>query len=148
MANEEFNRIRDDYINARKQERENLIYHLKSDGYIVTTRGRAGSGYDDYSGGGKLDPPHDLRHHKWIDAKKGRVKFFISLNPYEVDNSSANPHHLYDRIGVQAYLNDNTETDIRTAMIITKWSLPITDKTWEELKMFLDKIARMFTEFV
>ena len=148
MTTDEFNRIRDEYINARRDERAIFIDYLKSDGYIVKTKGTAGSGHDDYSGGGKLNPPHDLRHHKWIDAEKGRVKFLISLNPYEVDNSSANPHHLYDRIGIQAYLHDNSETDIRTAMIITEWSLPITDEVWEKLKIFMSKIARMFTGFV
>ena len=147
MTTEEFNHIRDEYINARRDERATFIKYLKSDGYIVKTGGTAGSGLKDYSGGRKLNPSHDLRHHQWIDAEKDGVKFLISLNPYEVDNSTANPHHLYDRIGVQAYLNDNRETDIRTAMIITKWSLPITEEVWNELKIFMSKIIRMFTEF-
>lgn len=53
-------------------------------------------------------------------------------------------HHLYDRIGVQAYIGNNTETDIRTAMIITKWTLPITKSDGEELIAFLNTLIEMF----
>ena len=66
------------------------------------------------------------------------------INPYEVDSNSGNPHHLYDRIGVQAYLGNNDETNIRTAMIITKWSLPIDEDNGKELIDFLEKLIKMF----
>ena len=145
MESKEFNDIRKAYIDARAEERANLIKLLRENNYTVVTGGRAGQGFKDYSGGGKLDPPHDLRHHKWIDAQKERIKFLISLNPYEVDASSANPHHLYDRIGVQAYIGENKENDIRTAMIITKWSLPISKEAGNDFINFLEKIASMFT---
>lgn len=145
MESKEFNDIRKAYIDARAEERANLIKLLRENNYTVVTGGRAGQGSKDYSGGGKLDPPHDLRHHKWIDAQKGRIKFLISLNPYEIDTGSANPHHLYDRIGVQAYLGNNTETDIRTAMIITKWSLPLTQEVEEEFIDYLERLSNMFT---
>lgn len=138
-----FNEIREAYINARAEERTTLVEVLTDNGFEVKNRGSAGSGIKNY-GKAKLSPAHDLRHHKWIEAKRDGVSFLISLNPYEVDASTGNPHHLYDRIGVQAYLGDNTEAAIRTAMIITKWSLPFTEEIKRELLLFLEKLIRMF----
>jgi len=139
-----FNKIRNAYIKARATERTKLVELLRENQYTVITHGRAGQGNKNYSGSGKLNPPYDLSHHKWIDAQKAGVNFLISFNPLEVDGNTANPHHLYDRIGVQAYIGNNTETDIRTAMIITKWTLPITKSDGEELIAFLNTLIEMF----
>lgn len=144
MSTEDFNDIREKYITARAEQRNTIVSLLMANGYIVMTRGTAGSGRKNYSGAGKYNPPHDLRHHKWVEASKGGVNFLISLNPYEVDSNSGNPHHLYDRIGVQAYLGKNDETDIRTAMIITEWSLPINDNNGKALISFMEKLITMF----
>lgn len=144
MNTDNFNSIRDEYINARSKQRNKIVNLLEKNNFTVITRGTAGTGRKNYKGGGKYDPPHDLRHHKWIEANKNGVNFLISLNPYEVDSNSGNPHHLYDRIGVQAYLGNNDETNIRTAMIITKWSLPIDEDNGKELIDFLEKLIKMF----
>ena len=144
MNTDNFNSIRDEYINARSKQRNKIVNLLEKNNFTVIIRGTAGTGRKNYKGGGKYDPPHDLRHHKWIEANKNGVNFLISLNPYEVDSNSGNPHHLYDRIGVQAYLGNNDETNIRTAMIITKWSLPIDEDNGKELIDFLEKLIKMF----
>ena len=107
MENKDFDVIKKRYINARKEQRKSLIIFLSDNGYEVVNRGRAGRGIAEYTSGKTLTPAYDLSNHMWIEASKfidnGRseIHFLISLNPYEVDKNSGNPHHLYDRIGVQ-----------------------------------------------
>lgn len=141
-----FTDIKNEYINARIEQRCSLKAVLKENGYNVTKRG--GIGRANYkSGKNKLNPPHNLKHHQWIETSKNHVNILISLNPFDMDTNSGNPHHLYDRIGVQAYLNDNTEQDIRTSMIITRWSLPLSKLEQEELLHFLNKLVKWFEEW-
>lgn len=149
-----FDKIKECYINARKEQREGLIILLRNKGYSVVNRGRAGRGSAKYTSGKSLTPAYDLSNHMWIEASKSidsgssEIHFLISLNPYEVDKNSGNPHHLYDRIGVQAYIGENTVENMRTDMIITKWGLPLNDNSKNDFVEFLNKICSMFKTWI
>lgn len=156
MKKIDFDEIKRCYINARNEQRKSLIDSLvnEKNGYSVVTRGRAGRGSTKYTSGKSLTPTYDLSNHMWIEASKSiendndEVHFLISFNPYEVDKNSDNPHHLYDRIGVQAYIEENTVENMRTDMIITKWSLPLDDKERDDFINYLDKICAMFETWI
>lgn len=140
--------IKNEYINARIEQRCSLNAALIENGYNVKSGRNAGMGIINYqSGKNHLNPPHNLKHHQWIETSKNHVNILISLNPFDMDPHSGNLHHLYDRIGVQAYLHDNTEQDIRTSMIITRWSLPLSKLEQEELLHFLNKLVKWFEEW-
>lgn len=146
-----YNKVREDYIQARLKQRVNLMEKMEQNNFLIVTKsGGAGKGRSNY-GKRKLDPPHDLRHHLWIDAvarKDENVHFLISLNPFETDSGSGNSHHLYDRIGVQVYLgNENWESSHRTAMIITKWSLPLSQEETDDFLHYLNNMVEWFQDW-
>lgn len=154
MENKDFSEIKECYINARNEQRKGLSNFLKDNGYSVVNRGRAGRGIAKYTSGKSLTPEYDLSNHMWIEANKSiekgssKIHFLISLNPYEVDKNSGNPHHLYDRIGVQAYIGENTVKNMRTDMIITKWGLPLNDDSKNSFLKYLNKICAMFETWI
>lgn len=139
-----FEDIKGKYYKARKEQRTNLRDLLKVNHYEVKVKGNAGGGLEKYnSGKNMLSPDYDLRNHMWVEAEKDGIGILISLNPFDVDTNSGNPHHLYDRIGIQAFLGENTEASIRTAMIITPYSLPINEKNGNDIVKFCDKLVEM-----
>lgn len=87
-----FIEARENYIAERSNQRKLIVALLEKGGYSVVTGSKAGTGVKNYkSGANKLEPPHDLRHHKWVETKvdkKSKVGFLISLNPFDVDSSS------------------------------------------------------------
>ncbi len=138
-----FEKAREDYLLQRGIQRKIIVKLLKGDDYSVTDGGTAGSGLKNYkSNFNKLDPPHDLRHHKWVEAEKDGIGFLISLNPVDTDPGSGNIHHLYDRIGVQAYIEENTEKSMRTSMMITPLSLPMDEEKCEELLKIVERLRK------
>ena len=139
-----FEDIKGKYYEARKEQRTILRNLLKDNQYKVKEKGKAGGGCKDYnSGENMLSPDYDLRNHMWVEAEKDGIGILISLNPFDVDTNSGNPHHLYDRIGIQAFLGENTEASIRTAMIITPYSLPINENNGNDIVKFCDKLVKM-----
>ena len=143
-----FENAREEYILQRGIQREIIVELLKGEAYSVTDGGTAGSGLKNYrSNINKLDPPHDLRHHKWIEAEKEGIGFLISLNPMDTDPGSGNIHHLYDRIGVQAYIEENTEKSTRTSMIITPLSLPMDEEKCKKLLKIIDRLRKMLVYY-
>jgi len=143
-----FENAREEYILQRGIQREIIVELLKGEAYSVTDGGTAGSGLKNYrSNINKLVPPHDLRHHKWIEAEKEGIGFLISLNPMDTDPGSGNIHHLYDRIGVQAYIEENTEKSTRTSMIITPLSLPMDEEKCKKLLKIIDRLRKMLVYY-
>ncbi len=137
----EFYDIKEKYKEARLEERSRLVVDLEDNNYTVINAGSAGRGRKNYrSGRNKLEPAYDLSNHMWIEAGKDEVNILISFNPNDIDSNSSNAHNLYDRIGIQLYLDNNTEPNIRTDMIITGYELPLSE---EERKRFIILVEEM-----
>ncbi len=101
MEENEFNKAKAAYVQAREDERRRLIDFLAHNGFEVTKRG--GTGRADYTNYGKLDKPYDLTNWKFIDAFKDGILYFISFQAFDHDPHSGNRHALMDRIGVYRY---------------------------------------------
>ena len=142
-----FSEIKEEYVQRREQERNDLIAYLQrhdkflNSGLTVVTRG--GSGNRNYSSGKKISP-FDLRNWKWVECKNSDNNFhaIISLNMPETDMVSGNAHALYDRIGlVVTYPQGN---DYYKTLILTDIDLPFGEN--EKGEKAKEKIARIVME--
>lgn len=133
MNMSEFDRIKNEYVMARNNERKKIISFLKENDFEVLSE-FGGKGKTRYTSGNRLNVPYDLSNWKWIEAKKGGCFYFISLQAFDKDPSSGNLHVLMDRIGVYKYEKYNSN-EVLEKMKTTDIDLPM-DK--EKFDMLLD----------
>lgn len=126
-----FLETKEKYNSLREDEREKIINYLSEKGFEVSFRG--GKGKPNYKNYGKLERSYDLTNWKWVDATKGNVKYFISLQAFDMDTSSKNYHILMDRIGICAFVNEVRNPDYFNHMNMTSLELPLGERHLDEL---------------
>ena len=118
---------RNEFVKATEKERLKLIAVLTENGYDASAHG--GSGIKTYTSGKRM-LPYDLSIWKYIEAEKDGYKYFISLQPMEMDPSSGNIHCLPGRIGVVRYQGKYRPEAIRKKMRILNADLPLDSQAY------------------
>ena len=168
MNKEEFLKVKEAYKNVRLEEKKkiidfllnkknnhgNLIFlkktdinknELNKDEDISFVQTSGGSGKPNYSSGGTLSRPYDLSNHMYIDLSYKGNDILISLQSFDIDPNSNNPHVLYDRVGIlfekgdKILLPDN-ELKVRDdflKMETTNWELPLSGADMEEMVNYI-----------
>ena len=160
MNKEEFLKIKEAYKSARAEERKRIIDFItkkkdKEGNYIFTkskdkpynTRNQysGGRGDKNYTSGSRLSRPYDLSNHMWIDLSYKRNNILISLQSFDIDPNSNNPHVLYDRVGIlfekggKILLPDNElkVSDDFLKIETTNWELPLSEADMEEMVNYI-----------
>lgn len=100
-----FHDAKDRYSAMRSAERKRIVEYLRSDSaFSELSRGQ---GKTSYTSKHTLDPPYDASNWKWITGRCGGINFLLSLQTFDIDESSHNIHALFDRIGLYLY-NDKS----------------------------------------
>lgn len=128
-----FQQIKEEYNKARTIERNKISKFFRQQKVFEMENPSARSGVKRYTSGGRLMEEYDLSNWKWVCVKRNNVHFFISLQAFERDPNTGNPHVLMDRIGIYAYTGDYSPTDAQIKMHTTNIELPIDDNKLKEL---------------
>lgn len=123
--------LKEKYNLLREYERKKIINYLCEKGFEISCNG--GKGKPDYTNGGKLKKSYDLTNWKLVNATKGNIKYFISLQAFDRDTSSKNYHVLMDRIGICAFSKEVKNPDYFSLMQMTSLELPLEKKDLDEL---------------
>lgn len=160
MNKEEFLKVKEAYKNVRLEEKKKIIDFItkkkdKEENYLFTkskdksytTRNQYSGGRGDkkYTSGSKLSRPYDLSNHMWIDLSYKGNDILISLQSFDIDPNSNNPHVLYDRVGIlfekggKILLPDNElkVSDDFLKMETTNWELPLSGADMEEMVNYI-----------
>lgn len=125
-----FLETKEKYNSLREYERKKIINYLSEKGFKVSYNG--GNGRPNYTNGGKMKKSYDLTNWKWVDATKENIKYFISLQAFDMDTTSKNYHVLMDRIGICAFSNGE-KPDYFNLMETTSLELPLGEQDLDEL---------------
>lgn len=141
--------IKQKYEEQRENERKKL-----SDFFVtyfqgakkelrVIRSGRAGKGSGKYNSGGRI-APYDLKNWKWVEVQGINNSFncIVSLNMLEVDPHSANPHALFDRIGLT--ISFERESNYYETKIFTDIELPLEDSAMERIAELISEQFAIF----
>ncbi len=127
------------YNSLREAERKEIISYLSEKGFTATNRG--GNGRPDYTNHGQLKKSYDLTNWKYVEAIKGDVKYFISLQAFDRDTETSNYHVLMDRIGICVFSKDVKKPDYFNLMQVTSIELPLGEKELDELLEIMNNIV-------
>ncbi|WP_334074518.1 MULTISPECIES: hypothetical protein [Paenibacillus] len=126
------------YNSLREDERKKIIRYLSERGFTATNRG--GNGRPDYTNHRQLEKSYDLTNWKYIEATKGDIKYFISLQAFDRDIKTTNYHVLMDRIGICAFSKEVKKPDYFSLMQVTSLELPFGEKELDELLEIMNNI--------
>lgn len=110
-----FVKAKNDYANARKNERKKVINYLvrqvDGSGNPLFTKGATGKRLDNRGGCGnanygdkRFKQKFDLSNWIWIEVcYKNELSVLISFQTFDIDPSTKNIHVLFDRIGMIVY---------------------------------------------
>ncbi|MFE6078266.1 hypothetical protein ACFVQB_27805 [Paenibacillus sp. NPDC057886] len=138
----DFLEAKKEYVSFREKERKRIKFYLDQNGYIVEKGSKEGKGISNYTNGGKLDKEFDLTNWKWVEATKGNISYFISLQAFDRDAKHNNYHVLFDRIGICAFPlhTKEIERDYFECMDDTSLDLPLSENDLKELLRLLEKL--------
>ncbi|MCP1135304.1 hypothetical protein NKT34_18550 [Paenibacillus polysaccharolyticus] len=138
----DFLEAKKEYVSFREKERKRIQFHLAQNGYTVEKGSREGKGVSNYTNGGRLDKKFDLTNWKWVEATKGNISYFISLQAFDRDAIHNNYHVLLDRIGICAFHLDTKEIerDYFKCMDDTSLDLPLSENDLKELLRLLEQL--------
>ncbi len=159
-----FDNAKENYSTLRSLERSRIVAYLKKDKSFSDVKGNVEtSRIKKYTSGGTLSPFYDNSNWKWITGRCGDVDFFLSLQTFDIDESSHNIHALLDRIGLYLYKNSDQKTEnitidkefsdngknIRVAdyfvrMKKTEFELPLSNGDLRKLAAYIKKETRDF----
>ncbi|MDQ0112458.1 hypothetical protein [Paenibacillus harenae] len=139
-----FLKAKNEYESLREDERKGIKRYLSEKGFTVKTGGKEGRGSSAYtnSGKSKMKRSYDLTNWKWVEATKGSITYFISLQAFDRDTGSTNYHVLFDRIGVCAFSKEAkvNEKDYFNCMQVTSLELPLRENDLDELLIILNNM--------
>lgn len=133
-----FLETKEKYDSLREYEREKIIRYLSEKGFTVSYRG--GKGLSNYTNGGQLEKSYDLTNWKWVNATKGNIKYFISLQAFDRDINSKNYHVLMDRIGICMFSKEVKKPDYFSHMQMTSLELPLRENDLDELLRIMNNM--------
>lgn len=136
-----FLEAKEKYNSLREYERKKIICYLSEKGFTISYLG--GTGRPNYTNNRQLEKSYDLTNWKWVDAIRGNVKYFISLQPFDRDTSSKNYHVLMDRIGICAFSKEVKEPDYFSLMQMTSLELPLGEKDLDELLEIMNNMEKV-----
>lgn len=134
-----FLETKEKYNSLREYERKKIISYLAEKGFKISYLG--GTGRPNYTNNGQLDKSYDLTNWKWVDATKGNIKYFISLQAFDIDKRSKNYHVLMDRIGICAFSKEVKKPDYFSVMKMTSLELPLGEKHLDELLEIMNNMG-------
>ena len=103
-----FDNAKENYSTLRSLERSRIVAYLKNDEAFTNVKGnRENRAIKNYTSGGTLSPSYDNSNWKWIMGQCNGVDFLLSLQTFDIDESSHNIHALLDRIGLYLYKNSD-----------------------------------------
>jgi len=138
----DFLKAKKEYVSFREKERKRIKFFLTQNGYTVKTGSKEGKGSSSYTNNGKIGKSFDLTNWKWVEATKGDILYFISLQAFDRDAKHNNYHVLLDRIGICTFPIGATEIekDYFKCMEDTLLELPLSENDLEELLKSLEKM--------
>lgn len=137
----EFQKIKEEYNNARTLERNKISKFFREQKVFEMENPSARSGVKKYTSGGRFTEEYDLSNWKWVCVKRNNVHFFISLQTFERDPNTGNMHVLMDRIGIYCYVGNYSPVDAQTKMYATNIELPMNKDKLTELHSILKDLS-------
>ena len=134
-----FERIRENYYEARRDQLAYLSRSLAKEPEIIKCRVKCGS--DKYNSKGRMESKYDMRVWRWLDVDINEVHFVVTIQPFEKDSSTSNKHVLMDRIGIYAYIGEYSPIEAQTQMLITDISLPLDINKVDKIKAILKDLS-------
>lgn len=154
MSEEEFEKLKDSYEQARDTERIHLAVALAKslmdntelkDKLRVVYGGRAGKGRVNYSSGKRIKE-YDLSNWKWVEVTDDDdFECIVSLNMPDTDPRSGNSHVLFDRVGLLVSYRINDSYYYETA-IHTNIDLPLDEADKEQIAQLVLEQYKIFCE--
>lgn len=131
---DEFDKIKTDYMELRKNMKSELIKRFKKDGYHCNNQGGQGNGK---YGSNRLKKEYDLKNWIWIIVS-GKlykdVEYCISFQAFDINPRTRDRHVLMDRLGLYAYpKGEYAGYDCFKNMIETGIDLPMNEEKYAKL---------------
>lgn len=104
---------KEQYREARDNERKKIQMLLSEAGWDVNTHYRSGWGDPEYTSGGVI-APYDLRNWQYVEAwwPNTDIWLFVSLQVFDRDPNSNNFHVLTDRLGIYMQQTTKAKPDV------------------------------------